>query len=322
MMNLLLLVVGFALLIAGAHFLVEGAAGLARRFGLSELMIGLTVVAFGTSTPELVVSVLAAARGTTSIAVGNVLGSNTANILLILGAAALIRPLAVAASTVWKEIPVSFLAAVVVAVLGNDAWIDGRGESVLDRTDGLALLGFFAVFLYYVAGMTRAGGEQAETSPAPPTGPTGGVARIVGGLVALVGGGHLVVASAVVLARSWGVSEMTIGVTIVAIGTSLPELATSLVAARKGKVDIAVGNVVGSCIFNVFLILGASAVVAPLPIQPADNVDLGATLLAGGLLFLFMFTGRPRHLLDRREGAVCLTIYAAYLAYQAIRQPP
>ena len=319
MMTLLLLIAGFALLIAGAHFLVEGAAGLARRLGLSELMIGLTVVAFGTSMPELVVSVLAAARGSTSIAVGNVLGSNTANILLILGTAALIRPLAVASSTVWKEIPLSFLAAVMVAVLGNDAWINGRGGSVLDRTDGLALLGFFAVFLYYAAGMARGGEDYAEAASTRPTGLAAGLGRIGGGLVALVGGAHLVVTAAVALARGWGVPEMTIGVTIIAFGTSLPELATSLVAARKGRVDIAVGNVVGSNIFNVFLILGTSAVVAPLPLQPADNVDVGVTLLASLLLFLFMFTGRPRSLLDRWEGAICLFLYAGYIAYQCIR---
>ena len=318
-MTILYLIAGFALLIAGAHFLVEGAAGLARRLGLSELMIGLTVVAFGTSMPELLVSVLAAAKGNTSIAVGNVLGSNTANILLILGVAAMIRPLAVTSSTVWKEIPLSFLAAVMVAVLGNDAWINGRGGSVLDRTDGLALLGFFAVFLYYAAGMARGGEESAEGPSVRPTGLAAGLGRIGVGLVGLIGGAHLVVTAAVSLARGWGVSEMTIGVTIIAVGTSLPELATSLVAARKGRMDIAVGNVVGSNIFNVFLILGVSAVVAPLPLQPADNVDVGVTLLASLLLFLFMFTGRPRHLLERWEAAACLGLYAGYLTYQVLR---
>ncbi|HOF19069.1 MAG TPA: calcium/sodium antiporter [Phycisphaerae bacterium] len=312
----LMLLGGLALLVVGANWLVDGASAVARRLGVSDLVIGLTVVAFGTSAPELVVDVFAAARGNTDIAVANILGSNTFNILAILGLSALVRPLAVAQSTVWKEIPLSLLAAVLVGILGNNALLDGAGPNALTRTDGLVLLGFFVIFLYYVLGMAK-----SSANPPDPPGQISPPAmrlpaaclRIGAGLAALATGAHLAVAGAVDTATRLGVSERVIGLTIVAVGTSLPELATSVVAAYRRNADLAVGNIVGSNLFNIFFILGVSACIRPLPMGGQVNFDVAATVLASLLLFVSMFTGRPRHGIQRWEGAVYLAAYAAYL---------
>jgi cation:H+ antiporter len=314
-----MILAGFVLLIKGADLLVDGAAAVARRFNVSDMLIGLTVVAFGTSAPELAVNLLAAVQNTTDIAIGNVVGSNIANILLILGIAGLIRPLRVTSETVWREIPMCLLAAFVLSLLANDRLIDGGAADALSRIDGLVLLCFFIVFIYY----TLAGALDIEDAgayaPPPATNLRRNLFFIGLGLAGLVGGGQLIVHGAVTVARQLNISEAIIGLTVVAVGTSLPELATSAIAARKGNADIAVGNVVGSNIFNILFILGISAVVRPLPFRAQGNVDIGATLLATLLLFVFMFTGRP-HMLDRWEGLLCVVLYAAYtgmLLFQA-----
>jgi cation:H+ antiporter len=276
-----LLVAGFLLLIKGADLLVDGSSSIAKRFGISDLVIGLTVVAFGTSAPELVVNLVSAFGGTADIAIGNILGSNIANILLILGITGVIAPLAVQRSTTWKEVPFSLLAVLAVGVMANDVLFGGASESVLTRGDGLILLGFFAVFLYYIFGVAKQGSPDESTSEkVVARGLPRSLAFIVLGLAALIIGGKWVVDSAITLATLWGLSEAVIGLTVVAIGTSLPELSTSIVAALKGKADIAIGNVVGSNIFNIFWILGVTSVIAPLPFSANSNLDIMAVIAA------------------------------------------
>jgi len=308
----LMLLSGFLFLIKGADLLVEGASAIARRYNISDMVIGLTVVAFGTSAPELAVNLLAAIRQTTDIAIGNVIGSNIANILLILGIAGLIRPLQVTSETVWREIPMCLLAAIVLVVLANDRFIDGGAADILTRIDGLVLLSFFVVFMYYtVTGALKIRG-LGEFVPAKAIATGRAFVYIGFGLAGLLGGGQFIVSGAITISRQLGISEAVIGLTIVAIGTSLPELATSAIAARKGNADIAIGNVVGSNIFNILFILGISAVIQPLPFRIQSNIDMVAVLIATILLFLFMFTGR-RHALDRWESVLFLILYTIYI---------
>ncbi len=310
--------IGFVILINGADFLVDGASAIARRFNVSDLVIGLTVVAFGTSTPELFVNVVASAKGNTEIAIGNVLGSNISNILLILGVSAVIYPLSVSKGTVWKEIPFSLLAVIVLGLMANDQVIDGTGSSLLTRIDGLVLLGFFAIFLYYSFSIAKAIEGLDEHVSAKAQSVTKSLLLIVAGLIGLTLGGKWIVDGAITFAQSFGMSESLVGLTIVAVGTSLPEMATSAMAAYKKKVEIAVGNVVGSNIFNIFFVLGISATIKPLPFQAKSNWDIGVVILASLLLFLSMFTGKKRSL-DRWEGIVFLFLYVVYVAYLVIK---
>ncbi len=312
MLAYVLMPVGFVLVIKGADLFVNAASALARRLGVSYLAIGLTVVAFGTSLPELAVNVTASVQGDAGITIGNIVGSNIANILLILGISGLVFPLAVTKGTTWKEIPLSLLAAMLVGILANDRFIDGGPASALTRIDGLVFLCFFAIFLYYsvtiarrIEGMEK--GLPQEAASLLRTGVLMGT-----GFVALIVGSQWVVDGAVKLALSLGVSETAVGLTIVAVGTSLPELATSATAAYRKNPDIAIGNVVGSNIFNIFFILGVSALIRPIPFEPRMNVDIGVLIGASSLLFLWMFTGK-RRTLDRWEAAVFLVLYAAYL---------
>lgn len=322
--TLLFLVIGIAAVIKGADWLVSGASSVAKRWGVSDLVIGLTIVAFGTSAPELIVSVLASWRGEVDIAIGNILGSNIANILLILGLAAMVYPLRVQSATVWKEIPLSLLAIIALAVMVNDTVFDGASISVLGRGDGIDLILFFLIFMYYTFGLARStsksNGNQSDAQDAAEKVLSTGLAMIfiVLGLALLALGGHMIVGSAVAIASAWGVSQALIGLTIVAVGTSLPELATSIVAALKKKADIAVGNVVGSNIFNIFWILGVSAIISPLPFNTAANFDVLMVMLATFLLFACMFVGR-RHQLERWQGATMVALYCAYLAYIVFR---
>lgn len=314
----ILFFIGFALLIKGADLLVDGASSLAKRLGISALVIGLTIVAFGTSAPELIVNILASINGNTDIAIGNILGSNIANILLILGISAVIYPLAVKKGTVWKEIPLAFLAVIVLAFMANDAWIDNSPFSALTRIDGFILISFFIIFLYYVFGISKA--ESADTVETTPC--TYSLWRsslmIGGGLLGLVIGGKWIVDGAVAFATGLGVSEALIGLTVVAVGTSLPELATSAVAAYKKDVDIAVGNIIGSNIFNIFWILGVSAIIRPLPFSPMLASDVFVTVLATLLLFIFLFVGK-RHILERWQGVCFVTLYVGYVVYLVFR---
>lgn len=309
----LLLIFGLVAVIVGADRLVEGASALARRLQVSDLAIGLTVVAFGTSLPELVVSVFAAAGNTPAVALGNVTGSNIANILLILGAAALLCPLQVGRGTTWKEIPLAFLAAVLLWVFCSDMVVDGAAAAVLSRTEALAFLGFFVIFLYYTFGIARDLAPVAAAAPPAKTVPHRTLFRwLIVGLCLLIFGGKAVVEGAVRLSVAAGLSESFIAATLVAVGTSLPELATSLVAAWKKNPDIAVGNVVGSNIFNVFLILGISGLIRPLAVPAELAPSLWIGVLAAAILFVCMFTGR-RHTLDRWEAAGMLLLYALFL---------
>lgn len=317
LVTILLLIVGFVLLIKGADLLIDGASALAKRFGIPDIIIGMTIVAFGTSLPELFVNVIASTDGNTDLAIGNVLGSNIANILLILGIASIIAPLAVQKNTIWKEIPFSTLAIVALAILANDALLDGFPLSVLSRSDGLILLCFFAVFMYYIISVTRSErSENTEVSADAPQqqGVWRSVAFIAMGLAGLSFGGHWIVEGAVQISSLFGIEQKVVGLTIVAIGTSLPELAASAVAAYRNNADIAIGNVVGSNIFNIFWILGVSSVITPLPFQASANVDIGVTLVASVLLFLLVFVSRP-HQLQRKHGIAFLLLYTAYMSY-------
>lgn len=318
MFTYVLFFIGFALLIKGASLLVDGASSLAKRIGVSSLVIGLTIVAFGTSAPELIVNILASINGNTDIAIGNILGSNIVNILLILGISAVIYPLSVKQGTVWKEIPFAFLAVVVIVFMANDTWIDKVSVSALTRIDGFVLISFFVIFLYYIFGISK----EKSSDVADPETPVYSLLKssfmIIGGLVGLVLGGKWIVDGAVVFATSLGVSEALIGLTIVAVGTSLPELATSAVAAFKKDVDIAVGNIVGSNIFNIFWILGISAVIRPLPFSPLLASDLLVTMLATLFLFLFLFVGK-RHVIEKWQGVCFILLYVVYVVYAVVR---
>jgi len=313
MLTSVLFFVGFVLLIKGADYLVTGASSLAFKLGISPLVIGLTIVAFGTSAPELIVNLLASFNGNTDIAIGNVLGSNIVNILVILGISAIIYPLTVQKSTVWKEIPFALLAVVVLAFLASDALIDGAAESLLTRIDGLILISFFGIFLYYIAGIAKQAPEDIQEKPANLSLTRSGVLIFIG-IIGLVVGGKWIVDGAIVFAQSLGVSEALIGLTIVAIGTSLPELATSVMAAFKKNTDIAVGNIIGSNIFNIFWILGISAIITPLPFAPAMTTDILVTLSASLLLFLALFVGK-RHTLQKWQGVAFLALYIMYIVY-------
>lgn len=315
LLTILTLLAGFVLLIKGGDWLVTGASSLARALGLSDLVIGLTVVSFGTSAPELFVGVLASLRGTSDITMGNVLGSNIVNILLIVGTAAMIYPLWATRGTVWKEIPFMLLASCVLAIAANDALFTPGGESVLSRGDALILLAFFAIFIYYIGqviGQLRRNGTETN----PPEGGTGRALGLLGlGLGLLLLGAHWVVESAVAIAHALDVSENLIGLSVVALGTSLPELVTSGVAAYKRNCDLAVGNVVGSNIFNVLFILGICGVIAPIPLPQGGGADTLFMLFATVLLFLAMLVGRPRNQIQRIEGAVFVVLYAAYIGF-------
>ena len=316
LVDILLLLVGFVALIYGANALVDAASSLAARWGVPSIVIGLTIVAFGTSAPELVVNVFAATTGSTDMVLGNVLGSNIFNVLGILGISALIFPLTVKSNTTWIEIPLSLLAAICVLVVSSDIFLDGSGSNFISRSDGIILLLFFLIFLVYNLMVAKSGGadEEMETKDYSTW---KAVLFIVLGLTGLVIGGRLIVTSAVSIAEVIGLSERVIGLTVVSIGTSLPELATSIIAVRKKNVDIAIGNVVGSNIFNIFLILGISGTIVPLGINPDSLFDIMVNIITGLLLFIFVFTGRGRKV-ERWEGAVFVVGYIAYVTYLII----
>lgn len=307
---------GLILLVKGASYLVDGASSLAKKLGISTIVIGLTIVAFGTSAPELIVNLIASLKGNTDIAIGNIIGSNIANILLILGFSAVVYPLVVKKSTTWKEIPLVFLAVVVVTLMANDTLIDRHSVSVLTRIDGFLLLVFFVIFLYYTYGISKVDVSYHKDINIYSTFVS--LIMIIGGLSALTLGGRWLVESAIIFARALGASEALIGLTIVAVGTSLPELATSVMAAYKKNADIAVGNIIGSNIFNIFWILGISAVIHPLPFSSFLNFDLLVIIFTTLLLFIFMFIGK-RHLLERWQGMVFVGLYVVYIGYLIIR---
>lgn len=317
MIQLIILAIGFIMLIKGADWLVLGSSSIAKRYNISDLAIGLTIVAFGTSAPELVVNIVASAENHPDVVFGNIIGSNSFNIYIILGIAGLITPLAVKSSTVWREIPMSAIAVILLFVLCNNFFIQNQGD--LSRIDGIVLLLFFALFLVYVYKQLKKNAfenqkEKFSLSLLKIVG------LIVGGLIGLIVGGKLVVESTIHLAKSIGVSQKVISLTVVAIGTSLPELATSVVAAIRKNVDIAVGNIIGSNIFNIFLILGLSATIRPLEYKSTFNLDFYILALGTLILFLAMLTGRKK-ILDRWEAIILLIAYVGYTVYLISNEP-
>lgn len=320
-LSIFYLLLGLVLILGGANFLTDGSSAIARRWGVSDLVIGLTVVAFGTSAPELVISVLAALNGSAGLAVGNVVGSNIFNILVIIGVTALISPIKVKGSILTNDLPLVVLSALVLLAMGNSPLLDGAPEAIVTRVDGIILLLFFTIFMRYTFNQAR----KSETAPQKDSAAGPGasstqlpmpmwkaVVWVVGGLAALIYGGDRFVAGASAIASSLGVSDAVIGLTVVAAGTSLPELATSVVAALKGKTGLAIGNVIGSNIFNIFLILGTAATIRPLPFGNIGNLDL--LVLTGASLLFWLFAGvYKRRTITRLEGGILAAAYIAYI---------
>ena len=300
--DILFIVAGVALVLFGADKLTEGASSLARRMNVPEIIIGLTIVAAGTSAPELFVSLVSALKGTPDMAVGNVVGSNTMNAMLIVGCAAMVAPMIISPSTVKKDIPFSVGASVLLILLALD--------SFLSMMDGIILLIGFALFMTYTLMLAKRGEDKAPLTS--PLSPLTSVLYLIGGLAGLVLGSNLFVDSASNVALSLGISEGVVGLTVVAGGTSLPELATSVVAARKGQSAIAIGNVIGSNVFNILLILGLTATICPLEIEGITTLDMVVMLLSVSLVWLFSFT---RFTVERWEGAVLVVGYLVYLGW-------
>ena len=317
-MNILFLVGGLVLILLGANGLTDGAASVAKQFRIPSIVIGLTIVAFGTSAPELTVSVSSALKGSADIAIGNVVGSNIFNTLMIVGCTALFAPIAITRNTLKKEIPLCILSSVALWVCANDVFLDHSAENILNRADGLLLLCFFTIFMGYTfaiafpSGQASAEGSGEEEIKLLPWWKS--VIYILGGLAALVYGGQLFVNGATGIARSLGVSESVIGLTLVAGGTSLPELATSIVAALKKNPEIAIGNVIGSNLFNIFFVLGCSASITPLHLTGITNFDLFALVMSGILMWFFGLFFAKRTI-TRMEGGILVLCYVAYTAY-------
>jgi len=310
-----MMALGFVLLIKGADFLIDGAVGLARRMGVSDIVVGLTVIAFGTSLPELVVNIMASLQGKSDLAVGNVIGSNTANILLILGVSSLVRPLSVQNNTIWKEIPFALLAVGVLGVMANDRLLAGAAVDSLALSDGIVLLSFFVIFLFYVFGLAQQGAIELDDVPAEGGMSVGKILLLLlGGFVGIILGGDWIVDGAITLGRDLGVSEAFIGLTVLALGTSLPELAASAAAALKGKVDLAIGNVVGSNIFNIFLVLGTSALINPIDFHPDRNFDVFVSAGAASMLMFFVLFPQ-KNKLGRLPGVILLGSYLVYVFF-------
>jgi cation:H+ antiporter len=312
-MNIVLLIGGLLLILVGANALTDGAASIAKRFHISSLVIGLTIVAFGTSAPELTVSVVSALKGSADMAIGNVVGSNIFNTLMIVGCTAAIVPISVTKGTLSKEIPLCILASVVLFICANDVLINKAATNTISSSDGMLLLCFFLIFLGYTFAIAHNGSSEGE-SEIKDMPVWKSVLFIAGGLAGLVYGGQFFVSGASEIARSLGISESIIGLTLVAGGTSLPELATSVVAALKKNPEMAIGNVIGSNLFNIFFVLGCSATISPLNIQGITNLDLGVLIGSCMLLYIFGWFFKKRTI-TRIEGIVMIACYIGYTAY-------
>lgn len=311
--QILLLLVGLALVVFGADYLVEGASAIARRFGLSEFVIGLTIVGMGTSAPEMVVSFIGAFEGNADISVGNVIGSNIFNTLLILGLTALLLPMAVTPENRRKDVPMNILIVVLLILLGFKNSLFGLGTADgLTRIDGAILLAVFILYMWQAFSSGKP--EEQKADEAPQMKLWLAALMILGGLAALVFGGKLFVDSAVGIAHALGVSDKFIAITILAGGTSMPELATCVAAAVKKKGQLALGNIIGSNIFNILLILGGSALIHPLSFEGISLIDLGVLLLSTLVLLTACFVGK-KNVLDRLDGVLFLLIWAAYMAW-------
>lgn len=313
LIQIILLILGLVFVLKGADFFVDSASAIAKKFNISELAIGLTIVAFGTSAPELVVNIFASVQDHQEIVLGNIIGSNNFNLFIILGLTAILSPVAVKSNTAWKEIPFSFFAVIVVFILINDQLFSFADYSILKRYEGLILLFFFVLFMLYVYKQLKNDNVKVDLEKKQLS-TFKIIIYIILGLTGLIAGGKLVVNNAIKLAIFFNISEKIIGLTIVSIGTSLPELATSVVAAIKKNNDIAIGNIIGSNIFNILLVLGLSSIINPIEYDLKFNTDL--YILMGGTLFLFlsMYTGK-RKKLDRWEGITLFSFYLGYMFY-------
>ncbi|HMS65893.1 MAG TPA: calcium/sodium antiporter [Ignavibacteria bacterium] len=314
-MDIVFLILGFVLLILGAGKLVDGASSLAKLFGIPNIVIGLTVVAFGTSSPELVVNLIASFNNSSQMVLGNVIGSNIFNVLFILGICSMIYPLTVKSNTTWLEIPLSLLAGLVVLVVSSDVFLDKTEFDIISKTDGIILFCFFIIFQVYTLQVAKSGiAEDQEQFDTKSFTKLKSVLFIILGFAGLVAGGEFIVSSAVNIAKQFGISERVIALTIVSVGTSLPELATSVVAARKKNVDIAIGNIVGSNIFNIFFILGVSVFINPIKVESGNYIDIYMNIFAGVLLFIFIFSGKGRKI-NKVEGLILLSLYVVYVLF-------
>jgi cation:H+ antiporter len=314
---LLLLAVGFVALILGANWLVDGASSIGVRAKMTPLMIGLTIVAFGTSLPEMVVNVFSCAKGSPGLAIGNIIGSNTMNILFILGVSAIIWPIDVSRVSIRRDIPVGFLATAAITVMANDFFMRKNDIVNVNWIDGIILLAL-GIGYFLLTILNKVPQEEIESEqPVMPWGKT--ILALVVGIIGLYAGGELVSHNAQILARNWGMSESTIGLTVVATATSLPELITSIVAATKKNSGIAIGNVLGSNILNIFMVLGVSALITPLPFEPMMNKQLLILFGANALMLLFVFTGKGRKI-SRWEGAFLVLGYVGFMWFSLAMQ--
>lgn len=322
MIDIFWLLLGVALIIFAANWLTDGAASIARRFGISDLVVGLTVVAFGTSTPELSISIVSAIQGNAPMAIGNVVGSNIFNILVIIGIVALIKPIKVERSLMVNDIGLVVISALALLAIGFSDLLGGGSDRIVSRVSGILLLLFFAIFVRYTFSQAKSG--EHNDDPAASQGAERkelpvwrSVLLIIAGLAGLVYGGDRFVAGASGVALSLGMSEAVVGLTIVAAGTSLPELAASIAAAVKGNSGIAIGNVIGSNIFNIFLVLGVTATISPLPFGGITHLDLLVMMGASLVFWLFCWKFGKRTI-TRPEGAILFAIYIAYIVYQVL----
>ncbi len=311
--QLLILLAGLLLILFGANYLVEGSSSIAKKSGISEFVIGLTIVGIGTSTPEMVVSFISAFRGNSDMAIGNVVGSNIFNTMLILGVTAVIAPMTITKSNLRRDVPMNILATLMLIIMGLNYTVFGLGRNEISRWDGAI---FLLVFAYYMYLSFRKDGQDTEDEEEGVSEKSifVSVLMILGGLAGLVFGGRLFVNSATELAKMWGVSDAFIAITVMAGGTSLPELATCIVAALKGRGQLALGNILGSNISNILLILGGSALINPLPFRGITEIDLGVVLLCAIFIFASAFMFKKKKL-DRVEGVILLLMEAGYMAY-------
>jgi len=320
MLVYILFVVGFVLLIKGADWLVSGSASVAKKYNISDLVIGLTIVSMGTSMPELIVNILASTSGASEIAIGNVVGSNIANILLILGVAAFIYPLTIRESTVMSEIPFSIVAILLVAFAANAPIFNPDYSLMISRLDGVVFILFFALFMVYIIKLAREGrADMIEETPDTVLPMGKSILFILLGMIGLFLGGKWVVDGAIKIAEHFDISQNLIGLTIVAIGTSLPELVTSAMAAYRKNTDIAVANVVGSNIFNLLWVLGISAMISPMTYDPVVNADIIVLLVATCLILFSLMTGRAKNQIGKPTGVFFLACYIAYIAFLIYR---
>lgn len=317
-MKYIILLIGFIVLIKCADFFVVGASSIAKSLNIPTIIIGLTIVAFGTSAPEGAVSISAAMKGQNDIAIANVVGSNIFNLLCVLGVSAIIAPVKVQKTTIIKEFPFALLGSLVLLILSHDIKFQGYNENALTRSDGLMLFALFSIFMYYLLEMALASKEEMDVEQGSSRNPIGkSILLSIAGIIGIIIGGNLVVDSATNIAIDLGMSENLVGLTIVSIGTSLPEFVTSIVAAKKGESDIAMGNIIGSNIFNILFVLGSSSIIHTINVQPIVFVDMIILFFITTMTYIFAISKKQ---VNRFEGIILILTYVAYMSFVIIRQ--